>query len=208
MKFVVLSAALVWTAAAGVAQATSVQLFSALPDTQFALGTQADTGTGPLEVSFNAVGGEILQELAWWGYQLPDPTTGSIGTDQFEILLNGVPVGSQSIPLGTIHVRDAHVDLGDPAGGPATVDLLRYSLVFEPGQLALAGSNTLSVGNEDFSASWFWQGSENDPSQPAYVLTGERAQPVPEPMSLALVLAALAAAGGSTRIRGARSRRL
>ena len=206
MKFVVLSAALVWMAGAGVAQATPVQLFSALPDTHFALGTQADTGTGPLEVSFNAVGGDTLQELTWWGYQLPDPTTGSIGTDQFEILLNGVPVGSQSLPLGTIHVRDANVDLGDPAGGPATVDLLSYTLVFEPGELALAGSNTLSVGNENFSASWFWQGSQNDPSQPAYVLTGDRAQPVPEPMSLVLVLLALAAAGGSARTRAVQGR--
>jgi hypothetical protein len=199
MKSVVLSAALACLALVGVAQAGPVQLAQQMPDTALAYGTEADTGTGALDAAFNAAAGISLTEFTWWGYHLP----GSSGTDQFEILLNGTAVGSASLPLGTLSSSNTGNALADPLGGPGTVDLFSYTLVFEPGVQTLAGVNTLSVVNDDFGASWFWQGTGvgNDPFQSAYSLVGEQAQVVPEPGSLLLVLGALAAATAVARRR-------
>lgn len=198
MKSLLLSAALACAALANLAQAAPVPLVQVPPDTQTADGIQADTGTGPLDVQLQVGATLPLLSLTWWGYHLP----GSAGSEQFEVRLNGDLVGSQSQPLGQISSTPTGKQLTDPAGSPDLVSLIRYELLFAPGVQSLAGSNLLSIGNEDFGAQWFWQGSGagTDPYRASLTLVGDRANPVPEPMSLALVLAALAAAG-ATRLR-------
>lgn len=195
MKSLLLSAALACAALANLAHAAPVQLVQAPPDTQVAYGTQADTGTGPLDVQLQVGAALPLLSLTWWGYHLP----GSAGTEQFEVHLNGNLVGSQSQPLGQFSSQATGDQLADPAGGPDVAALIRYELVFAPGVQSLAGTNLLSIGNEDSGAEWFWQGTGagTDPYRAALTLVGDRTNPVPEPASLAVVLAALAAAGAT-----------
>lgn len=193
MKRVVLSALLATLAHLPVAQAAPVQLVVRSPELSAAVGTQADTGTGALDAGFSVAGGITLTEFVWWGYHMPT----SAGTDQFEITLNGVLVGSQSVPLGSI----TKVDDGDVSEGGATVDLIRYTLQFGPGVVSAAGANTVSIVNDDFGAEWRWQGTAAAATngQSAFTLTGDVTQQVPEPAGLALVLAALAAAAAARR---------
>lgn len=197
MKRVVLSAFLALLAAVPLAQAAPVQLVVRSPDLTAAVGIQADTGTGALDAGFSAVGGITLTEFVWWGYHMP----GSAGTDQFEVSLNGSLVGSQSAPLGTISSQDTGVNLTDAALPGASVDLIRYTLLFAPGVVTAAGTNTVSIVNEDFGAEWRWQGTPGalTSAQSAFTLTGDVTQQVPEPAGLALVLSALAAAAVARR---------
>lgn len=192
MKRVLFSALLALSAALPVAQAAPVQLVVRAPDLAAAVGTQADTGTGALDATFSATGGITLTEFVWWGYHMPKSSI-----DQFEITLNGTLVGSQSVPLGTISSLDTGETLTDVAAPGFSVELIRYTLQFAPGVVTAAGTNTVSILNEESSAEWRWQGiagSLADDGESAFVVTGERAQQVPEPAGLALVLAALAAA--------------
>lgn len=196
MKRVVLSAALALMTAVPVVQAAPVQLVQRAPDLSAAAGTQADTGTGALDAGFTAAGGITLTELTWWGYHMP----ASAGTDGFEILLNGSLVGSESAPLGTITRQDTGVDLGDPGVPGVTVDLIRYTLLFAPGVVTVAGVNTLSLVNDDFGAEWRWQATgASTNAQSAFALVGDVNQPVPEPAGLLLVFSALAAAAAARR---------
>ena len=193
MKRVVLSVLLALSAAVPVAQAAPVQLVVRSPDLTNAVGTQADgAATGALDAGFNAAGGITLTEFVWWGYHLAGSSA-----EQFEITLNGTLVGSQSMALGGISRLDTGNDLTDPnQPAVASVDLIRYTLQFEPGVVSASGANTVSIVNDDPGAEWFWQGTAGSltNAQSAFTLTGDVTQQVPEPAGLVLVLAALAAA--------------
>lgn len=197
MKRVVLSVLLAMSAALPAVQAAPVQLVVRSPELVAAVGTGADLGNGALDATFSATGGITLTEFVWWGYHMPKSSI-----DQFEITLNGTLVGSQSVPLGTISSLDTGETLTDVAAPGFSVELIRYTLQFAPGVVTAAGTNTVSILNEESSAEWRWQGlagSLADAGESAFAVTGDVTQQVPEPAGLVLVLSALAAAAAARR---------
>jgi len=198
MRSFVVGVALAGLLAVGLAQAAPVQLVLNAPDTSTAYGQQADANAGPpLPVTFNVGAGVTLTQFVWWGYDDPSGAP----DDLFAITLNGSTVGDQASAVGTFSREDTGLNVSD---GSVEADLIKYTLDFDGGVLSAAGVNTIELVNNGLGATWFWQGVVDDDqfANPAWALYGERAQQVPEPASLALVLGALLTAGAAARRRG------
>jgi hypothetical protein len=143
----------------------------------------SDQSSGPSSVTFTAAAGYRLTRIEWWGFDAL-----ASGTDAFEVTFNGATLG------GTLG------DLGEAAFPNAASDApkLKHYYLDVTTDVVSAGSNVLSVFNESFDAQWLWQFGETGDF--SYRLTGEPpGVGMPEPTSLALVLAALAAACSARR---------
>ncbi len=177
-----LAAALAVSAAVS---AAPVQVLGFAPDTTALTGWEADANTPAMTVDVTVAGGWEVTRIEWWGYGLfiADPT------DAFVVELGGtaLPAPSGKQQVATI----ADPSLPDP------VALYRYAIDLAPGTYFGTGAPaTLSILNDTFDMAWYWQGmAPGGNSDVAYAIFAAPPTAVPEPLSLALVLAALAAAG-------------
>ena len=192
MKFLQLAATVSALVATTSAFAAGQTLHLSAPSTSQAFGQSASAAAdAPLPVTFLAEAGTTLTALSWWGYHSPD----SSGIDSFALTLNGAAVGA------TVTAEATGSQLTDPMGGAGSAMLMRYSVDLA-GAAAQAGSNELSLINDDLGAVWWWQGTGAgpDPYAPAWSLTG-MTQAVPEPQAAMLMLAGLLLTAGALQRR-------
>lgn len=154
------------------------ELVGLAPFSGSSFGQQSDGNSAPYTQGFTAPANSILEAIRWWGFHTLD-SGGSI-YDNFVVSLDGaVQSGVLSIVSGT--------------------DFDEYTLDIADAALT---ASSLTIVNDSFDVEWFWQSTSavGNPASPdatavAFSLIGSRSagQSVPEPTSLLLMLAAMAA---------------
>lgn len=184
---------------AGSATAAPVVFSEQLPDlTTPASSIRSDTsGVLPEDAPLATAGapaGYQLTRIEWWGFGLLYDSNG----DGFEASLTAFQVTfNGNLLTGTI----SEVSTTAFPSGLGVGELVLYALDLDSTPVLSQTTNSLGTFNGNLDAEWYWQTSAN--GAPSYRLIGEApTADLPEPASLALVLAALVAAG-SARRRGA-----
>ena len=188
------------------AHALAEVLWSAVPpSTNLSRGVQADASNGsPLSQSLSPLAGPVvISKITWWGFYQDsngDPLADNTPpyADDFVVTFgSGVPVSAANVTKSL-----------DPIGGGKLLtqyELSGLALAFAAAPTTLDIINNFNDGNGNnlADATWFWQGTER--LSRAYVIEGERANQVPEPVSLMLLALGLVSLSMVQRQRNKRA---